>query len=172
MVAWIMKDFNENDHHNTTLTEESSEEYARWVCKYSKENDPKFGHKYDLNEEWMMNLFGKGETHWHTDTTDNCGSWGVTSMMVKTAQQEADRLKLKIKVTPTFLRMNPEICIRLGCSYFRVLLDSFKGDYMKATMAYNWGASRIRADRLNGLEYFNTVFQGYWKYQKYKEGRK
>jgi hypothetical protein len=155
-----LRDYKSHDLHEKSLTWNEAYNLALWTCESSRE--------FKLPLDWMINKF-TAENHWHALGTDGTGSWAIPQITVPTAQQEADELGLKIKVTKELLQTDSRLAIRLACSYFRRLLNSFKNDRINATRYYNAG-EKSKTDECAGLPHVYKVMGYYLKYEKFKKG--
>jgi len=84
---------------------------------------------------------------------DNGESLGVMQIKFKTAKwflAEKLDIIIKDKKLRKMLLNDDEFNINLGCLYLQYLMNKFNGNYLKAILAYNVGASSVHK---HGLKY-------------------
>ncbi len=102
-----------------------------------------------------------------------CWSFGMVGLTVDTAQEEAIRLRSQgfdiDKFNAHDLIANVDLNLLLGCGQMLYLLDIYKGDSVKAEIAYNAGKRGLLLGR--GKRYPVDLFETLSKWKKFKQSR-
>lgn len=99
----------------------------------------KYAAIYNLDSMLLLALI-REETMFKVDAVSSADAIGLMQLMYGTARQMAKGEGFKIRKADLF---NPEINIRLGCKYFRFLLDKYNGQVHLALAGYNAGDDRV-----------------------------
>ncbi len=94
--------------------------------------------KVHLNSAWIWAIM-RQESAFMWNAKSSAGALGLMQIMPATGKYLAKNLKLS-----TFNLLDPKLNIRLGSTYLKRLLNSFDGNLLLATAAYNVGPTRIK----------------------------
>ncbi|MDX1589000.1 MAG: transglycosylase SLT domain-containing protein [Oleiphilaceae bacterium] len=97
-------------------------------------------HKVDINWVYAM---ARQESAFMPDARSSRGALGLLQLLPGTAGATARQYSLPFEGHQSLLR--PEINIRLGTAHLGQLLESFQGNRVLATAAYNAGEHRVRS---------------------------
>lgn len=134
-----------------------------WITEYSIKNH--------IDQDWVLAICTL-ESHFDTNASDGKGSWGIAQLQISTAEMvyhEVHPEQGRTVFESQYLCEVPEENIFLACRHIRDLIDSYAGDYIKATRSYNVGSRNAQKGRLHGLTYCDNVFHQYMEYEKFKE---
>ncbi|KAB3531140.1 lytic transglycosylase domain-containing protein [Alkaliphilus serpentinus] len=81
------------------------------------------------------------ESHYRPEVFSRVGAVGLMQIMPATGEDIASRLKVDFNDSHL---LNPEINIRFGAYYIKLMLNSFEGDMDRALAAYNGGPGNVR----------------------------
>lgn len=95
----------------------------------------------NLESAWVFAVI-RQESAFIQDALSPAGALGLMQLMPRTASSTARILKMGSPKTSKILQ--PEINIRLGTAYLRMVLDELWQNRILATAAYNAGPSRVR----------------------------
>lgn len=95
---------------------------------------------YNLDPAWIFAVI-RQESAFMADARSHVGALGLMQLMPGTAQFVARQLKQKIMHTYEVLEIN--LNLRLGSHYLKQLLDTYQGNVVLATAAYNAGPGRV-----------------------------
>lgn len=93
-----------------------------------------------VDPAWVYGVIRR-ESAFKVDALSRVKAFGLMQLMPKTAKGVSRSLGLKGLGQTDFAK--PEINIQLGSGYLSQMLNRFKGNYPKATAAYNAGPGRI-----------------------------
>ena len=102
--------------------------YEDAIRKYAKQNN--------LDPHLVMGLIHQ-ESYFNPNARSPVGAMGLMQLMPPTARQLARRLNSSARIDI------PEVNIRLGCAYFRQLVDMFHGAVQLAVASYNAGMGNV-----------------------------
>lgn len=102
--------------------------YQDAIFKYAKQNN--------LDPYLVMGLIHQ-ESYFNPSARSPVGATGLMQLMPPTARELARRIHSSANVE------NPEVNIRLGCAYFRQLVDMFRGTVLLAVASYNAGMGNV-----------------------------
>jgi len=120
------------DNSNIILKINYPLKFEEYVIKYSNE------YKLDPYLVWALI---KAESGFNPEAISSKNARGLMQISENTAIEGAQKLKMdKFKVEDLF---DPEVNIRLGCWYFRWLLDQFNNNVDLAIAAYNGGIGNV-----------------------------
>lgn len=120
-----------NLHDNLTLR--FPRPHYDWVLSQAEQRQLSFG--------WIYAII-RQESAFQTDAKSPANALGLMQLLPGTAQQMANKYKIKLESEQEIL--NPEKNIELGTGYLRHLLDKFDENYLLATAAYNAGPARAK----------------------------
>jgi len=95
----------------------------------------------NLESAWVFAVIRQESAFVH-DAHSPAGALGLMQLMPRTARSTARKLKLGVRKKSRILQ--PDINIRLGTAYLRVVLNELGQNRVLATAAYNAGPSRVR----------------------------
>lgn len=90
---------------------------------------------------WVYGI-ARQESLFMTDARSRSGALGLMQLMPATGKMVARKVGLTISDNQTILDIDTNIS--LGTTYLRQMLDTFNGNYMLATAAYNAGPGRAK----------------------------
>ncbi|MBO4940890.1 MAG: lytic transglycosylase domain-containing protein [Clostridia bacterium] len=105
--------------------------YQEYVEKYSAE--------YSLDKNIVYSII-KIESNFRSEVISKAGAKGLMQLMDETAKECSERADFRY-IIPEDL-FDPEKNIRLGCLYFKSLMDNY-GDMELALTAYNGGTGNV-----------------------------
>jgi soluble lytic murein transglycosylase len=94
-----------------------------------------------VESAWVFAVI-RQESTFIQDAQSPAGALGLMQLMPNTARSTARKLKMKSPKKDTILQ--PDINIRLGTTYLRIVLNELGQNKVLATAAYNAGPSRVR----------------------------
>ncbi len=97
--------------------------------------------RQQLDPSWVYGVM-RQESAFMVDAKSSAGALGLMQLMPATADHTARLLDWPRRSTQDLL--TPTDNIQLGSAYLRHILDSFRGNQMLATAAYNAGPGRVR----------------------------
>ncbi len=109
-------------------------EHRQRVDKRAKEKN--------LESAWVFAVI-RQESAFVKDAHSPAGALGLMQLMPSTARSTARQLKLGVRKKSRILQ--PDINIRLGTAYLRVVLNELEQNRVLATAAYNAGPGRVRS---------------------------
>ena len=107
-------------------------------------------HRLDL--EFMVALM-RVESHYNPNAQSDKAAYGLMQVQFPTA------LEIEPTLQSFWQLFDPERNIRLGTTYFRNLLDRYKGDYRMAALAYNRGPTRLDSQILAELGLSDSYYR-------------
>lgn len=90
----------------------------------------------------LIHAIIRQESTFNSQVVSSAGARGLMQLMPGTAQQVADRLK--VKHTQAKLTADPAYNVRLGSAYLQEMVERFNGSYILAIASYNAGPNRVR----------------------------
>ena len=96
--------------------------------------------KYQLDPTWVYGIT-RTESTFTEDIRSAVGAVGLMQLLPSTAQDMAKKHRLEFKPAQLVV---PEKNIELGSAYLRYVLDTFNGNLVLATAAYNAGPTRSK----------------------------
>lgn len=109
--------------------------------------------EFGISDALLLGLI-RTESGFHPEAVSNMSAYGLTQLILPTAQEIASRLHLG-RATRARLLRDPAFNIRIGTAYLRSLLDRYAGSEPLALAAYNAGPSSVDAwlaNRVRRLE--------------------
>jgi soluble lytic murein transglycosylase len=82
------------------------------------------------------------ESGFNTKSVSPANARGLMQLIPSTAEKMAQKIKLRFNKQK--LTEDPSYNVKLGCTYLKYLLDSYKGSYVLAIAAYNAGAKPVK----------------------------
>jgi len=107
------------------------QKYSGYVEKYAAEND--------LDPLLIYSII-KAESNFKEEAKSKSNAIGLMQIMVSTAEETGKELEVE-KVSEEEL-YNPELNIKIGTRYFKILLEKYK-NYNLAIIAYNAGMGNL-----------------------------
>ncbi len=90
---------------------------------------------------WVYGITRQESAFMHS-VSSHAGALGLMQLMPSTGRYVARRIGMRIKSNADILKV--ENNVMLGTAYLKQMLDSFDGNYMLATAAYNAGPGRAK----------------------------
>ena len=109
-------------------------DFKEYVCKYTKENDI---------DPLLTFAIIKAESNFEPNSVSRSKAIGLMQLMEDTALEIAEKEKYTEYESKESL-YNPEINIKIGTKYFKVLLENYDGSIELALTAYNAGMGNVR----------------------------
>jgi soluble lytic murein transglycosylase len=94
----------------------------------------------EIDTSWLFAI-ARQESAFSPDARSKAGALGLMQLMPGTAKQTARQIGLKYKKSDLF---KPGTNIQLGSTYLKGLLETFNGNRILATTAYNAGPYRVK----------------------------
>ncbi|MEZ5536756.1 MAG: transglycosylase SLT domain-containing protein [Thiolinea sp.] len=93
-----------------------------------------------VQPEWILGVMRR-ESAFNAEAESHVKALGLMQLMPATAREVGNRLGMKVSGKSEILE--PAVNVQLGSAYLGSMLSRFKGNYAKATAAYNAGPQRI-----------------------------
>ena len=97
--------------------------------------------RQQLDMAWVYGVL-RQESAFAYDARSPAGAMGLMQLMPRTAREVADKGRIRLRSQRQLLA--PDINIRLGAGYLRMMLNEFDAHPALATAAYNAGPHRVR----------------------------
>jgi len=98
--------------------------------------------------EFLLFALIRTESNFRPDAVSSQNAYGLAQLILPTAKAVGRRLGVR-QITPTRLRRNPGLNVRLGAYYLKSLLDKFDGSEVLALAAYNAGPGAVGSWMMN-----------------------
>lgn len=113
--------------------------------------------EFNLDKNLVYGLV-RTESFFNPGINSSAGAVGLTQLMLPTAIDTAKKLKISDLVSDVEDLKNPELNLRLGCSYLSQLISRLDGKKLDALFAYNGGITRVRRWRAGASDLSDELF--------------